>query len=316
MDRTLVERAIQGDEDAYAGLMAIAGDRLLAIAYRILRDLHRAEDAVQVALVNAWRDLPTLRDADRFEAWLTRILVRACYLEADRGRRWNANMRVLPIDIAGTSDPTSDRRRSGSPGSRLPASSDRPTGDRRAPSLPGMESARDRPRPRDSHRDRQVPPLLCHPGPSRRHRGGRPGHQRGATGMTTNDDFDRQIQAYLESGPAELSDRVLWAARAQLKTTRRRRAGFAWLAPWRNTNMTRNTRLMLVGGGVARRGDRRRPRRVDPRATEPRAGRLGGAIGTGGISAPCRPHRAPRWRPARARPSFQRGRPGGPPPGR
>ena len=48
MDRTLVERAIQGDEDAYAGLMAIAGDRLLAIAYRILRDLHRAEDAVQV----------------------------------------------------------------------------------------------------------------------------------------------------------------------------------------------------------------------------------------------------------------------------
>jgi len=104
MDRTLVERAIQGDEDAYAGLMAIAGDRLLAIAYRILRDLHRAEDAVQVALVNAWRDLPTLREPDRFEAWLTRILVRACYVEADRGRRWTANMRVLPIDVAEPSD--------------------------------------------------------------------------------------------------------------------------------------------------------------------------------------------------------------------
>ena len=107
MDRALVERAIQGDVDAYAGLMAIAGDRLLAIAYRILRDLHRAEDAVQVALVNAWRDLPTLRDADRFEAWLTRLLVRACYAEADRGRRWNAQMRVLPIDLAGMSDTTS-----------------------------------------------------------------------------------------------------------------------------------------------------------------------------------------------------------------
>jgi RNA polymerase sigma-70 factor (ECF subfamily) len=106
MDRTLVERAIQGDEDAYASLMAIAGDRLLAIAYRILRDLHRAEDAVEAALVNAWRDLPTLRDADRFEAWLTRILVRECYLEADRGRR-SAHMRVLPIDIAGTFDPMS-----------------------------------------------------------------------------------------------------------------------------------------------------------------------------------------------------------------
>ena len=98
--------------------------------------------------------------------------------------------------------------------------------------------------------------------------------------MTTDDDFDRQIQAYLESGPAELADRVLWAARAQLKTTRRRRTGFAWLAPWRNPNMTRNSRLLLVGGGALDRGDRRRPRRVDVRATEPRAGRLGGANGT------------------------------------
>jgi hypothetical protein len=68
--------------------------------------------------------------------------------------------------------------------------------------------------------------------------------------MTTDDEFDRQIQAYLESGPAELADRVLWAARAQLKTTRRRRPGFAWLAPWRNTQMTQNTRLLLVGGGA------------------------------------------------------------------
>ena len=68
--------------------------------------------------------------------------------------------------------------------------------------------------------------------------------------MTTDDDFDRQIQAYLESGPAELADRVLWSARAQLKTTRRRRSGFAWLAPWRNSHMTQNTRLWLVGAGV------------------------------------------------------------------
>ena len=104
MDRTLVELAIEGDEDAYAGLMAIAGDRLVAIAYRILRDLDRAEDAVQVALLEAWRDLPTLRDPDRFEAWLTRILVRACYAEADRGRRWNARIRLVSIDPAATDD--------------------------------------------------------------------------------------------------------------------------------------------------------------------------------------------------------------------
>jgi RNA polymerase sigma-70 factor (ECF subfamily) len=108
VDRTLVELAIHGDEEAYAGLMAMAGDRLVAIAYRILRDLDRAEDAVQIALVNAWRDLPTLRDPDRFEAWLTRILVRACYAEAGRSRRWSARLRVLPLDLAAPSDPTAD----------------------------------------------------------------------------------------------------------------------------------------------------------------------------------------------------------------
>ena len=105
MDRTLVELAIHGDEEAYAGLMAIAGDRLIAIAYRILRDLDRAEDAVQVTLVSAWRDLPSLREPDRFEAWLTRILVRACYAEASRNRRWSARLRVLPIDTPAPSDP-------------------------------------------------------------------------------------------------------------------------------------------------------------------------------------------------------------------
>jgi RNA polymerase sigma-70 factor, ECF subfamily len=98
VDRTLVQRAIQGDEEAYASLMTMAGDRLLAIAFRILRDLQAAEDAVQVALVSAWRDLPSLRDPDRFEAWLTRLLVRACYAEARRHRRWSVRMRVLPIE--------------------------------------------------------------------------------------------------------------------------------------------------------------------------------------------------------------------------
>src|SRR4029078_11414346 len=85
--------------------MAIAGDRLIAIAYRILRDLDRAEDGVQVTLVSPWRALPILREPDRFESWLTRILVRACYAEASRNRRWSARLRVLPIDTPAPSDP-------------------------------------------------------------------------------------------------------------------------------------------------------------------------------------------------------------------
>ena len=98
MQVALVERARAGDEEALASLARAAGDRLLAIAYRILRDLGLAEDAVQQTLVLAWRELPTLRDVDRFDAWLRRLLVNACYREARRSRHWAANVRVLPMD--------------------------------------------------------------------------------------------------------------------------------------------------------------------------------------------------------------------------
>ena len=87
VDRDLVEAARSGDREAYADLIRMRGDRLYAIAQRILRDVHRTEDAVQDALVIAWRDLPGLRDPDRFDAWLGRILVRTCIAVASRDRR-------------------------------------------------------------------------------------------------------------------------------------------------------------------------------------------------------------------------------------
>jgi len=93
-----VDLARRGDEEAFADLARAVGDRLMAITYRILRDVDRAEDAVQQTLVTAWRELPTLRDDDRFDAWLRRILVHACYAEARRRRRWTNNIRVLPAD--------------------------------------------------------------------------------------------------------------------------------------------------------------------------------------------------------------------------
>ena len=104
MTQTLVERAKAGDEEAFASLARGAGDRLLAIAYRILRDLGHAEDAVQQALVLAWRELPTLRDVDRFDAWLLRILVNVCYRESRRQRQWAANGHALPLDRPGPAD--------------------------------------------------------------------------------------------------------------------------------------------------------------------------------------------------------------------
>jgi RNA polymerase sigma-70 factor, ECF subfamily len=98
VDRQLVEQAQRGDEDAFEALVRATGDRCVGIAYRILRDADLAEDAVQSAYVSAWRDLPSLREPDRFEAWLHRTLTRVCYEEARKSRRFAANIRTLPIE--------------------------------------------------------------------------------------------------------------------------------------------------------------------------------------------------------------------------
>ncbi len=106
MDRDLVERARSGDREAFAVLVHQVSDSLFAVAYRILRDTGLAEDALQNALVLAWRRLPHLRDADRFEAWVHRILVHACYDESQRSRSWTANVRFLPIGGPSSPDDT------------------------------------------------------------------------------------------------------------------------------------------------------------------------------------------------------------------
>ena len=87
MQRELVEQAIEGDHDAFSELVRLSSRKLYAVATLILRDKTRAEDATQEALVAAWRDLSGLRDPDRFDAWLHRVLVRECYREAKRERR-------------------------------------------------------------------------------------------------------------------------------------------------------------------------------------------------------------------------------------
>jgi RNA polymerase sigma-70 factor (ECF subfamily) len=95
MPNRLVERAQHGDQEAFAALATDHVDACYRLAFRILRDPHRAQDAAQQALLGAWRDLPKLRDADRFEAWLHRLVVNACYTEARSERRWIARVRVI-----------------------------------------------------------------------------------------------------------------------------------------------------------------------------------------------------------------------------
>ncbi len=105
MERELVEQARRGDAEAFDALIRAASDRLYGIAYRILRDPDRAEDALQLALVRIWDDLPSLRDPDRFDAWSYRIVVRASYREARHERRWSGRIRQIGSDPAGDDDP-------------------------------------------------------------------------------------------------------------------------------------------------------------------------------------------------------------------
>jgi len=98
MQRDRVMRAREGDRDAVASLAAASADRCYALALRITRDPHHAQDATQQALVGAWRDLPTLRDPDRFDAWLHRLVVHACYRELRGERRSAARVRVISFE--------------------------------------------------------------------------------------------------------------------------------------------------------------------------------------------------------------------------
>ncbi|MDH4141867.1 MAG: sigma-70 family RNA polymerase sigma factor [Chloroflexota bacterium] len=108
MSRALVERAQQGDRDAYELLARGSSRRLFAVAQRILRDVDQAEDAVQQTLVDIWRDLPSLRDPDRYDAWTYRIVVRHCRGETRRHRRIGGSVVDLSEDMASPDDPIGD----------------------------------------------------------------------------------------------------------------------------------------------------------------------------------------------------------------
>jgi RNA polymerase sigma factor (sigma-70 family) len=100
----LVERAQRGDHEAFDALATAAYHRLYAVARRVLRDGYAAEDAVQDALVRAWRDIRGLRDRERFDAWLHRLLIHACSDHVRRSRRRRLEVTVDAIDRADPED--------------------------------------------------------------------------------------------------------------------------------------------------------------------------------------------------------------------
>jgi RNA polymerase sigma-70 factor (ECF subfamily) len=124
MQRDLIERAARGDTEAFTDLVATRVGRLDGAARLIVRDPERAKDAVQEALVRAWRDLPSLRDPDRFDAWLHRLLVRACLDEGRRFGRHRFEVELSPIHVTSVPDASgavSDRDQLDRAFRRLPA---------------------------------------------------------------------------------------------------------------------------------------------------------------------------------------------------
>src|SRR5262245_26094057 len=101
MQRELVTRAKRGDHDAFTRLVDGSVDRLYTVANLIIGDADRAKDAIQEALVSAWRDLPALRDPEAWDAWLYRLTVWSCFRQARRERR-RAQVELAAVRDAAT----------------------------------------------------------------------------------------------------------------------------------------------------------------------------------------------------------------------
>jgi RNA polymerase sigma-70 factor, ECF subfamily len=99
-EQTLLEEARRGDAAAFSQLIALHRPALHAHCYRMLGSVQDAEDALQEALLNAWRALPRFEARGSLKAWLYRIATNACLKAIERRPK-----RVLPVDYGPAADP-------------------------------------------------------------------------------------------------------------------------------------------------------------------------------------------------------------------
>ena len=217
MDRDLVEQAQRGERDAYEALARASASRLYRIASRIVRDFDLAEDAVQQTLVAMWRELPSLRDPDRFEAWTYRLVVRFCLAESRRARR--KGVREIRLDelTPARTDAFADSDLRDQLDRALAALSVDHRRSRGPAPLRGATARGDRRHPWRSVWDGRLAAAPCDACATRRDRGRRPcGRHRRAAGMTATFEFDRLLESVLDAdGPQTVPPTVVEAALTQ-----------------------------------------------------------------------------------------------------
>ena len=248
--RGLVEQARRGDHDAFAVLAGAAVARLDTVARLIVRDRELARDAVQEALVRAWRDLPGLRDPDRFDAWLHRLTVRICIDEVRRRRRRVIEVELSPLDQPTTADGVStlaDRDELEHALDRLGAGA---TSDRGLALLPRDVHVRRRCVARHPDRHCEIQTQSRHrvaPSSDRRGGAGHAGGGREAIGMNANDGFDRLLTDRLaDSATYSIPDYF----DDVLAVTARTRQRPAWTFPGRWLPMTDVARRPVFGASL------------------------------------------------------------------
>ncbi len=248
--RGLVEQARRGDHDAFAVLAGAAVARLDTVARLIVRDRELARDAVQEALVRAWRDLPGLRDPDRFDAWLHRLTVRICIDEVRRRRRRVIEVELSPLDQPTTADGVStlaDR-------DELEHALDRLEPEQRAIVVLhyylGMSMSDCRCIARHPDRHCEIQTQSRHrvaPSSDRRGGSGHAGGGREANGMNAHDGFDRLLTDRLaDSATYSIPDYF----DDVLAVTARTRQRPAWTFPGRWLPMADVARRPVFGASV------------------------------------------------------------------
>ena len=107
-DQAIIDRILAGDDEAFARLVDRHHDRCARIAFRILGNREDAEEAVQDAFLRAYRALASYEERERFQAWLTRILVNQCRTIRMRADKREQVFSELALDDALIAAPSGD----------------------------------------------------------------------------------------------------------------------------------------------------------------------------------------------------------------